>query len=194
MRKTILLLTVALCLVVQNQAQAQRRLPSQQGIQLTAGAVNRFNPGSKTGGSGFHAGAAFFSYTKNGNHWLLGGEYLQKRYLYKDLQLPLAQVTGEGGYFINFLSDGSKTVFFSLGISAVAGHETINWNDKLLPDGATIQNKDAFLYGAALTLETEIFLTDWTVLLINVRERALPGSSVGKFNTQIGLGIRFIIN
>jgi len=194
MRKTIPLLAVVLCMVVQNQAQAQRRLPSQQGIQLTAGMVNRLNPGSKTGSSGFHAGVAFSSYTKNGNHWLLGGEYLQKRYLYKDLQLPLAQVTGEGGYFINFLSDGSKTVFFSLGISAVAGYETINWNDKLLPDGATIQNKDVFLYGAALTLETEIFLADWAPLLLNVRERELFGSSVGKLNTQIGLGIRFIIN
>ena len=193
MKRTTFLLAAVLCLVFADQAQAQRRLPSQQGIQLTAGTVNKFNPGSKSGGSGFHAGAAFSSYTKNGNHWLLGGEYLQKRYLYKDLQLPLAQVTGEGGYFINFLSDGSKTVFFSLGISAVAGYETINWNDKLLPDGATIQNKDVFLYGAALTFETEIFLADWAALLLNVRERALPGS-VGKFNTQIDLGIRFIIN
>lgn len=194
MNRTTFLLAAVLCLVFADRAQAQRRLPSQQGIQLTAGAVNRFNPGSKTGGSGFHAGAAFYSYTKGGNHWLLGGEYLQKRYLYSDMRLPLAQFTGEGGYFMNFLSDGSKTVFFSLGVSAVAGFETINWNDKLLSDGATIQNKDTFLYGAALTLETEIFLTDWTALLLNVRERALPGSSVGKFNTQIGLGIRFIIN
>ncbi|WP_244924333.1 conjugal transfer protein TraO [Bacteroides eggerthii] len=57
-----------------------------------------------------------------------------------------------------------------------------------------VENEDAFLYGAALTLETEIFLTDWAALLLNVRERMLFGSSVGKFNTQIGLGIRFIIN
>ncbi len=194
MNRIAFLLAVVLCLIFADKVQAQRRLPSQQGIQLTAGTVNRLNPGSKTGSSGFHAGAAFSSYTKNGNHWLFGGEYLQKHYLYNDMRLPLAQVTGEGGYFLNFLSDGGKTVFFSLGVSAIAGYETINWNDKLLPDGATIQNKDTFLYGAALTLETEIFLIDWTVLLLNVRERALPGSSVGKFNTQIDLGIRFIIN
>ncbi|OAV75522.1 Conjugative transposon protein TraO [Bacteroidales bacterium Barb7] len=63
-----------------------------------------------------------------------------------------------------------------------------------MPDGATIQNSDAFIYGAALTLEWETYLTDWAVLLINVRERGLLGSSVGKFNTQLGLGIKFIIN
>ncbi len=192
MKRTTFLLAAVLCLVFADQAQAQRRLPSQHGIQLTTGTVNRFNPCRD--GSGFHAGAAFFKYTKNGNHWLFGGEYLQKQYPYNDMRLPLAQFTGEGGYFLNFLSDGGKTVFLSLGVSAVAGYETINWNDKLLPDGATIQNKDVFLYGAALTLETEIFLVDWAALLLNVRERALFGSSVGKFNTQIGLGIRFIIN
>ena len=193
MKRTTFLLAAVLCLVFADQAQAQRRLPSQQGIQLTAGMVNRFNTDYKSGCSGFHAGAAFSSYTKNGNHWLFGGEYLQKHYLYNDMRLPLAQFTGEGGYFLNFLSDGGKTVYFSLGVSAIAGYETINWNDKLLPDGATIQNEDTFLYGVALTLETEIFLADWAALLLNVRERALPGS-VGKFNTQIDLGIRFIIN
>jgi len=192
-RKTFLLAAV-LCLIFADQVQAQRRLPSQHGIQLTAGTVNRFNPGSERDGSGFNAGAAFSSYTKNGNHWLFGGEYLQKYYLYNDMRLPLVQFTGEGGYFLNFLSDGSKTVFFSLGISAMVGYETINCNDKLLPDGATIQNDDAFIYGGALTLEIETFLTDWAVLLVNFRERALAGSSVGKFNTQIVLGIRFIIN
>ena len=193
MKWTTFLIAAVLCLVFADRAQAQRRLPSQLGIQLTAGMANRFNTDYKSGGSGFHAGAAFSSYTQNGNHWLFGGEYLQKHYLYNDMQLPLAQFTGEGGYFLNFLSDGGKTVFFSLGVSAIAGYETINWNDKLLPDGATIQNEDTFLYGVALTLETEIFLADWAALLLNVRERALPGS-VGKFNTQIDLGIRFIIN
>jgi hypothetical protein len=51
-----------------------------------------------------------------------------------------------------------------------------------LPDGATIENKDAFLHGAALTLETEILLTGWETLLLNAREQILFGSSVGKFN------------
>lgn len=194
MKKITLLLAIALCLVVQNQAQAQRRLPSQQAIQFMGGTVNGFNLDSKSDGFGFHFGTAITSYTKQGNYWKFGGEYLQKQYLYEDLKLPLAQITGEGGYFLNFLSDGSKTLFFSLGLSAMAGYETINWNDKLLPDGATIENEDNFIYGAALTLETEIFLTDWAALLLNIRERMLLGSSVGKFNTQIGLGIRFIIH
>jgi len=76
----------------------------------------------------------------------------------------------------------------------MAGYETINWGNKILPDGATINNGDAFLIGGALTLEMEIYLNDRYVLLANIRERLLAGSTVGKLNTQFGLGIKFIIN
>jgi hypothetical protein len=181
-----------LCLTF--QAQAQRYLPGQKGIQLTAGTVNGLMLNPKSNDFAFHAGAAFSSYTKHGNRWVFGGELLEKRFPYKDLVLPQTQFTAEAGYYLNFLSDGSKTFFLSVGLSALAGYETINWDKKRLPDGATIQNKDAFLYGGAITLETEIFLTDWLVLLINARERCLGGSTVGLFNTQFGLGIKCIIN
>jgi len=40
----------------------------------------------------------------------------------------------------------------------------------------------------------ETYLTDRLVLLTNARERFLMGSPVGKLNTQIGIGIKIIIN
>jgi hypothetical protein len=48
------------------------------------------------------------------------------------------------------------------------------------PTGATV-NGGAFLFGAALTLETEIYLTDRVVLLAGIRQRLLSGSSAGMF-------------
>lgn len=51
-----------------------------------------------------------------------------------------------------------------------------------------------FIYGGALTLELEVYLTDRVALLLNVRERALFGSDIGKFHTQVSLGLKFIIN
>ena len=192
MKRIMIILTVALCLF--SQAQAQRYLPKQKGLQFTAGTVNGFNLNPQSPDFAFHAGAAFSSYTKNGNRWVFGGEYLEKQYPYNDLCLPQSQFTAEGGYYLKFLSDGSKTVFFSLGASVLAGYETVNWNKKQLADGATVQNQDGFLYGGALTFETEIFLSDWLVLLVNVRERVLGGSSVGLFNTQPGIGLKFILN
>lgn len=59
-----------------------------------------------------------------------------------------------------YLSDRRKTFFRSLGLSALVGYETSNWGDKLLPDGATLLDKDCFIYGGALTLELETYLTD----------------------------------
>ena len=188
MNKSVIIILFALCLT--NQAQAQRYLPGQKGLQFTVGAVNGVNLDTKNPDFAFHLGVAFSRYTQNRNRWIFGGEYLEKRFAYKDLSIPQSQFTAEASYYLNFLSDRSKTVFFSLGASVLTGYETVNWDNKLLFDGATIENKDKFLYGGAVTLEAEIFIIDRLVLLVNVRQRALAGSSVGVFNTQFGVGIK----
>jgi hypothetical protein len=187
---------VALCLmaVTANQAQAQRRLPGIRALQVTAGTVNGFNMKFSSHDFAYHAGIAFTTYTRSGNHWQVGGEYLEKRHPYKDTYLPQAQFTVDGGYYLSFLSDGTQTVNFSAGLSAVAGYESVNWNKKTLFDGAALRSKDAFLYGGAFSIEIETYLCDRLALLLNVRERLLMGSSIGKFNTQIGIGLKFIIN
>jgi hypothetical protein len=189
MKWGFILSTAILCLALPNGAFAQRTLPGQQGIQLTTGWVNSLNTQK-----GFYLGASFSQYAKRANKWIFGIESLEKRHPYKDISIPQSQFTAEGGYLYNFLSDASKTFFVSVGASAMIGYETVNWNDKLLPDGTTINNPDAFLYGGVISLELETYLTDRLVLLANVRERLLMGSSVGGVNTQIGIGIKIIIN
>ena len=139
-------------------------------------------------------GAAYSVYTKNANRWVIGGEYLHKKYDYKDMRIPVEQFTAEGAYYLKFLSDRRKTFFLSLGLSALAGYETSNRSEKLLPDGSTLLDKDCFIYGGALTLELEAYLTDRVALLLNARERALFGSDIGKFHSQVSLGVKFIIN
>ena len=171
------------------EAHAQRYLPKMQGIELRGGLVDVF---SNT--NNFYGGVALSTYTKSQDRWVFGLEYLQKEYEYKTIQIPKSQFTAEGGYYYMFLSDPSKTMFFSIGGSALMGYETSNWGDKLLYDGATLQSKDSFIYGGAITFEIETYLSDRVVLLLNVRERIMFGSSIGNFNTQIGLGLKFIIN
>lgn len=74
------------------------------------------------------------------------------------------------------------------------GYETSNWGEKLLYDGATLQSEDGFIYGGAVTLEVETYLSDRVVFLVTARERVLWGSSIGHFHTQIGVGLKFILN
>ena len=184
----------ALCLVVTDRAHAQRALPKMRGLEVRGGMVDGFHSSSKLNETGYYVGAAMSVYAKNASKWVFGAEYLNRYHPYKDGRIPVAQFTAEGGYYFKFLSDGSKTVFFSIGGSALAGYETVNWGERLLHDGSTIQNKDAFLYGGAITLEVETYLTDGIILLLTGRERILWGTTTGHFHTQFGVGLRFMIN
>lgn len=191
MKRVLLLIT--LCLALIGQAHAQRYLPGQKGFQLTASAVDGFKLANGDE-QAFAIGLAFSNYRNFGDHWVFGAEYLQKKHAYKDILIPMAQFTAEGGYYLNYFASPRKTFLFSIGLSAMAGYETVNWSKKLLYDGSTIESKNAMLYGGALSLELEAFISDRTILLIHGRERLLFGSSINKLHLQVGIGIKFIIN
>ena len=191
MRKYIAIIFASLALFM-GQAHAQRCLPKMQGIVVRANMVDGFNPGGNDGG--YSLGTALSTYTKGGNKWVFGGEYLLKNKPYKEEKIPVAQFTAEGGYYLKVLSDARKMLFVYAGASALAGYETVNWGDKVLADGALLRDKDAFIYGGALTLDVEFYVADRIALLANLRERCLWGNSTGHFHTQFGLGVKFIIN
>ena len=191
MKKCLFMIIASLALFT-GQAHAQRCLPKMQGIEVRANLADGFNPGGNDGGHSL--GAAVSTYTKGGNKWVFGGEYLLKNNPYKEGKIPVAQFTAEGGYYLKVLSDARKIVFVYAGVSALAGYETVNWGDKVLYDGALLRDKDAFIYGGALTLDVEIYVADRIALLANLRERCLWGNSTGHFHTQFGVGVKFIIN
>lgn len=173
MKKYLFLFVTAVSLALfPGRAHAQRYLPGMKGVELRGGFAN----GSKSP-LNHYAGFAVSGYTKRADRWVIGTEYLMKNYGYRNVNVPCAQFTAEGGYYLKFLSDPTRTVFLSIGGSALAGYETVNWGDRMLYDGSTLLAKDAFVYGGAITLELETYLTDRIVLLANIRERALWGSS-----------------
>jgi hypothetical protein len=110
-----------------------------------AGTVNGLNVDFTTHNFAFYTGIAMSGYTRRTDRWLVGIEYLEKRHIYEDWSIPQAQITLDAGYYLKFYSDWRKMFFLSLGASAMGGYETINWNNKLLPDGATINNSDTFI-------------------------------------------------
>lgn len=193
MRKVLFLIVLSLALFM-GQAHAQRCLPKMKGIELRGGMTDGFYTSDPQNEAGYYFGAALSSYTKGGNKWVYGVEYLQRHKPYRELRLPVSQFTAEGGFYYNFLSDRRKIMFLYIGGSALAGYETVNWGDKLLYDGSRLKNKDAFIYGCAATLEMEIYLADRIALTASVRERFLWGGNTGHFHTQYGLGLKFIIN
>lgn len=194
MKQLSFIMAFVLCLVFADQAHAQRCLPGMQGIQVRAGMVDGIYSSALDSETGYYFGAAISTDSKRGNKWVFGAEFMERYYPYREVRLPVSQFTAEGGYYLKFLSDPSKTVLFYLGGSALAGYETSNWGEKTLYDGSTLRDKDAFIYGGAISLEVETYITDRIVLLLSGRERILWGNSTGHFHTQFGIGLKFIIN
>ena len=87
MRKYIALILASLALFT-GQAHAQRCLPKMQGIEVRANMADGFNPGGND--RGYRLGAVLATYTKGGNKWVFGGEYLQKNKHYKEEKIPVA--------------------------------------------------------------------------------------------------------
>ena len=174
------------------QAHAQRCLPNMWGIEVRANVADGVKPGGYNGGYSF--GAALSSYTKKGGKWVFGGEYLLKNNPYRETGIPVAQFTAEGGYYSKILSDTRKIVFVYAGASALAGYESVNWGKHVLHDGATLHDRDAFIYGGTLTLDVEFYVADRIALLANLRERCMWGGDTRKFHCQWGIGLKLIIN
>ena len=185
---------MAMLALTAGQAFAQRCLPQMKGIEVKVGMADGVYNGKKSCKAGYYAGLGLSSYTKGGDKWTYGAEYLQVNQPYRNTSVPIAQMTGEFCYSYNFLSDNSKTVLFYIGGTALAGYESVNWGKRTMSDGATLQNKGAFIYGGAVALETEIYLSDAIALTASVKERLVWGNCTGHFHTQFGIGMKFIIN
>lgn len=190
-RLLFIILLFGVCLHV-NQAHAQRCLPGMRGIQLTGGLSDNMR---WKNGDGFGLPRRDSGEHLHEERPPLGGRcgILGEAVRLPGLPLSGEPVHGEGGYYLNFLSDRKKTFFAALGLSALAGYETVNWGESLLPDGSRLTDEDNFIYGGALTLELSAYVTDKIVLLVNGRQRVLFGGDCGKFHTQVGVGIRFMI-
>ena len=87
------LILIILSFVLVGQTQAQRYLPGQRGVQVTIGTVDGFNL-KKGDKQTFCFGVAHSTYTKGGNRWVFGAEYLEKKHLYREIDSCFADNRG----------------------------------------------------------------------------------------------------
>lgn len=185
-----LVLIVAMTVAIAAASHAQRLIPGQRGLQLSVGVPVTENKLFDNGN--FVAHMSMTVNHKRANHWLFGLEYAKKHFAYRDTLIPSETVTFEGGYMLNLFSDAGKNVLLNTGITAVAGYETVNRNDKILPDGATLLDKDRFVYGGAYHLSLDIYAADNFVVFVKGKYNVLWGSDVEMFRPILQTGIRII--
>lgn len=165
--------------------QAQRMIPKQKGLEVNAGLL------SKEADKNYYLNIMLTINGKNGNYWLWGAEYTHQLTGYRALQIPLEAYTGEVGYSLQLLGNARKSITLNAGVTAVAGYETINRGKATLYDGATILDKDNFIYGAGGRLSFETYLSDRFVLLLQGRTKVLWGTDLKQFRPSAGVGLRF---
>ena len=194
MKKILSFFAVAVLSLFAGEAFAQRNLPGMSAIEVRADMANGFYTGNSRN-CGYNLGV-FYSVIKgnNANTWSFGGEYLQTYKPYGEKgRIPVVQFTGEVGYNLRIVSDYSQTFHLYGGISALGGYETVNWGKQVLKDGATIGADDAFIYGGAVTLSADFYLSDRFILGAHIKERFVFGNDTGHFLTQFGVHVKFVI-
>jgi len=191
MRKAIMIIAAMLTLFG-GRAMAQRCLPGMSAVEIKADMADGFYTGNSRN-CGYSFGVFYSVYKGNANTWSFGGEYLQtyKPYGAKG-RIPVAQFTGEIGYNLHLLSDYSQTFHLYGGVSALGGYETVNWGEKILPDGSTLHNGDAIIYGGAITLQVDFYLSDNFALGVNIKERFVFGNSTGHFRFSYGVQLKYV--
>ncbi|MCM1141120.1 MAG: conjugal transfer protein TraO [Muribaculum sp.] len=190
--KKFLIATIAMLSLFGGRAMAQRCLPGMSSVEVTANMVDGFYTGNSRD-CGYSFGVYYSVFKGNNAHeWVFGGEYLQTYKPYgENGRIPVADFTAEAEYNLHLISDYSQTFHLYAGVSALAGYETVNWGESVLKDGATLQADDAFIYGGAVNVHADVYLSDNFALGVNLKERFIFGNDTGHFRFSYGAHIRY---
>ena len=167
-------------------AQAQRMLPKQKGLEVSAGVLSDDKIGND-----YYINLAMTINGKKGNYQFWALEYTHQYHSYKDLHIPQETYTAEGGYSLFLLGDARKNITLNAGITGVIGYEAINRGEAMLDDGAKIVSEDNFIYGAGGRLTFETYLSDRFVLVLQGRTKVLWGTDMKQFRPSAGVALRF---
>lgn len=188
MKKYLFLLACAVAMML--PAQAQRLIPKQKGIEVM-GSLPIVKGEKLFARDNFGLGLSLTRYLKRENYSFLTVEYEQQNMPYRSYDVKLKDAFVHLGYMQPIVSDNGKNVFAYAGISALGGYEEINDDKPFLPDGAKLLDRSRFVYGGAVHLSIECFLSDNVLLLFKGQGRILFGTDVHHFRPAVSAGIRF---
>ena len=188
--KLILSACMAVAMIFSLPSHAQRLIPGQRGIEVV-GSIPLIKGEKLFHGDNFGVGVSLTRYLKRENYTFVGIGYEQQNMPYRDYGVKLKDALLHLGYMHPILSDNGKNVFLYGGVSALVGYEELNGDKKLLPDGATLLDRSRFVYGGAVHLSLECFLTDNVLLLLKGQGRMLFGTDVHRFRPALSAGLRF---
>ena len=183
-------LCAALVVGLPTAVQAQRLVPSQKGLEVSAG-VPIVKGKSLFKQDDFGMTLSLSHYLKQGKYTFLSAGYEQQALSYRSYQVPMRDYLLQMVYGYPLLSDKGKNVFFYLGASALVGYEQLNRDMVILPDGAKLLDGSRWVYGAGLHTSVELFLTDRIIVGGKAQLRYLFNSDVLRLRPTLSLGLRY---
>ena len=189
-KRLILSVCAAVAMAFSLPSQAQRLIPKQRGIEVV-GSVPLIKGEKFLAAGNFGMEASLTRYRGRENYTFVMAEYEQQNMPYRDYDVKLKDALLHLGYMHPIMSDNGKNVLLYGGVSALGGYEEINEDKPFLPDGAKLLDRSRFVYGGALHLSLECFLTDNVLLLLKGQGRVLFGTDVHRFRPALSAGFKF---
>ncbi len=171
-------------LITNHAISAQRILPKQKGVEINSGILVSENSDN------YFISAGLIVHSKKGNYLLYSLDYSREEIQYRTCKIPMETITAEAGYSLNMIGNRKKSLMINATISAIAGYEIINRDERILFDGSVIINESSLVYGAAGRLTAEFYLSDRFTLIASGRTKILWNTSQNQFTPSVGIGLR----
>lgn len=155
-----------------------------------------------TSSVGFVGGYAEDGYgmTLNFNYYVSRTDYVQgavyasfSKENQRQFEIPFDIFTTNFGYYKRVYGSLRETYIINLGVGAVMGYEVVNNGVSLLNNGAIIDSKTNFIYGAFGSVELEIPVTNKWSFLAKYNQFYHKNSDLGELTLFVGGGIRFFL-
>jgi hypothetical protein len=111
-----------------------------------------------------------------------------------DIKIPYNDFTFNLGYSKNVFFNYQNTFNINIGAGGVFGYEAINNGEKNLSNGAIIESKSGFIYGAYLGVDFDYAIQDELSISLRANQYYHANSTLGEFMPFIGIGIRYYAN
>ncbi|AZA84552.1 conjugal transfer protein TraO [Chryseobacterium indologenes] len=165
---------------------AQRLLPYQKGLQVTAGMFSNDQPKDN-----YFVNLELTQNHKKGNYHFFSAEYQRRTTFYTENPIPIETYLLSGGYSFHVIGLPNKIVNLNSAVEASGGYQLVNHNKLLLADGSQINNESSFVYGAGGRLTLETYLTNFIILSLQARAKYVWGTNFNQFRPSAGIGLRF---
>lgn len=187
MHKTAILLLLAWLLA--GPTSAQIHLSGQRFFEVQAGLADGFRPTADR--TGLYGLVSTGRYNRHYNAWKVTASY--SRYCVRlprpDQTLPISQYAFGYGYEFNLWRNATRTAFVRGLVQPFAGYESVN-RDRLLSaltaDSTATAPPSRLLVGGDIGLEIEL-----SPVVLGLRQRWQPTSSIDRFHTLFFIGWRF---